>query len=226
MNVGAVRVVALAAMISVWAAPPPGRWHAPGYNSRVREWFEGGCGGWGDGLGCGDHWQFNDPDPITQLRAPGEGEDLLEGGGEWAELGREPVLPLAAEGDSHCSSESESTQEGRNRVKGERRDRASHIRLCHLNVTHWGDAVEGMLEDPDFDIGLFCEMKLNSEQSYRLSKRLRASGWTCLIHPGVKKSRSEIADELLHAGAGNCSGGTEVHREGPNAWGASPETNG
>ena len=76
--------------------------------------------------------------------------------GEGGKGEERPLLPLAVEGDS--TTETESVQASAGRVKGEVRDRPSHLRLCHLNVTHWGDAVEGILEEPDFDIGLFCHM--------------------------------------------------------------------
>ena len=81
------------------------------------------------------------------------------GGGKGEE---EPLLPFPVEGDS--TTETESVQASAGRVKGEVRDRPSHFRLCHLSVTHWGDAVEGILEEPDFDIRLFCEMKLDRVQ--------------------------------------------------------------
>ena len=45
----------------------------------------------------------------------------------------------------------------------------------------------GLLEDADFDIGLFCEMKFDNVQLYRLRKRLAASGWSSVIHPAVTK---------------------------------------
>ena len=216
-NVGAARVIALAAMLA-WSGPPPGQWYAPGYTNRLSEWVAGGCEGWGDGLeGRGyssEYWQHPHPAFATQVEGEqGAGEEAQDDVRDWAEIGREPVLPLVAEGDSNSSNDSGSVQEGTNRVKGEKRERASHLRLCHLNVTHWGDAVEGLLEDPDFDIGLFCEMKLNSNQAHRLRKRLRASGWSSVVHPAVIKSRCELAEEqLLTAGAG---GSSSVRTWGP-----------
>ena len=178
-----------------------------------------GCDGWGNGTGG---WGYSpegrqSPDPaLATLLEGGQAAGLAVqgGGGEWDKMGREPVPPL--EGSSLSSSGSDTIPEGKDRVKGDRRDRASHLRLCHLNVTHWGDAVEGMLEDPDFEIGLFCEMKLTSEQSRRLRKRLRASGWTSVVHPAVRKSRCELEQEQLLMNAG--AGGTSSATWGPTQW--------
>ena len=62
--------------------------------------------------------------------------------------------------------------------------------------------VEGMLEEPDFDIVLFCEMKLDKVQVHRVRKRLAASGWSSAIHTAVVKARSDSAEgDLLRAGA-------------------------
>ena len=143
------------------------------------------------------------PIPPPPPYAPPEFGDAAGAGGSTprgaADRETEPLLPLAEQGSSTCTS---SEQEETCRVKGERRERDSHLRLCHLNVTHWGDAVEGLLEEPEFDIGLFCEMKLDKGQVFRLRKRLAASGWASVVHPAVAKSRSEQADEdLLTAGA-------------------------
>ena len=45
----------------------------------------------------------------------------------------------------------------------------------------------GLLEDADFDIMLFCEMKVDQVKVYRLRKRLAASGWSSVIHTAVTK---------------------------------------
>ena len=185
--VGAARVIALAAMVSVWAVGENVSW----MRDRWSKWGDGSPPNWAAGGTCTSNGDTDNTEVTTnRMNAVAE-----------------PVVPIAGDEVSSEDSGSDNVQ-GVSRVKGEARDRPTHIRLCHLNVTHWGDAVEGMLENPDFDIGLFCEMKLSQEQGHSLRKRLRASGWSGVVHHGVKKSRSELeCSEPLGAEGGTACGG-------------------
>ena len=76
--------------------------------------------------------------PIRHHQHIGRGHKQGHGGNA------EHVLPIALAKGGSPSESSASAKEVNGRVKGEERERGSYHRLFHLNVTHWGDAVDGV----------------------------------------------------------------------------------
>ena len=63
------------------------------------------------------------------------------------------------------------------------------LSLLHLNVTHWGDAVESLIEQGAHDIFCFCEHHMGQEECARVRRRLGRSGWASVFHPACPSER-------------------------------------
>ena len=71
----------------------------------------------------------------------------------------------------------------------EPRDPERKVSLFHLNVTEWGDTIEGLIELGEHSVYCFSEHHLTAVECERVKKRLLKSGWASVFNPASDSCR-------------------------------------